>query len=502
MSAYSFSGETAAQTPGLAMPRLDVIHESLGHEFTYWANSKPVMRDGAVTKPPINPRTGSYARMNDPATLSGFDLAARNIQDGKCPWISAALIEPNGIVMLDVDHALETLKKHPEVGRALARYRRNGGYVEQSQSRNGLHAFVRAKLEGNIKGGKLEAYVSNRHFVVTGWGAEGGKVIEDQSLVDTFIDVISRHKGQKAGKSQEPDETEVGQDATGDKLTDDLLDEAAEEVRQAIGPHIFDAGDWDGATLPPDDGDLATLTAGIIRDTYPSQSEADQALCGFAARVLYRLGVTEREELKSGVRAIMERSALSHRDKWRDRADYRERTIKKAVADVLGAQADKTQTSDGAEQETGTDSDKVANPKPDLIRRDILASEYFIKDHAERLRYCPQRGSYLGWNGCYWEWASQDDAIELGKKTAGRLFDMAKAVMQQGDADKKSRTMPATASRPWSSWVTTPSRSPPTTSPSPTWSAGSSPKRTPAAACASTATTSSSSWRTRTASRR
>lgn len=414
----TFNGALAGSLPP---PHLDVIRESLGHEFTYWANSKPVLRDGAVTKPPIDPKTGRYARMNEPGTLGGFDLAARNVEDGTYPWISAALTEPNGIIMLDVDNAPETLKRNPEIRRALARYRRRGGYVEQSQSRNGFHAFVRGTLAGNIKGGKLEAYNSHRHFVVTGFGAEGGKVIEDQDLITTFAEAIAQHKGGGQG----PDKAHAGADTVGAKVTADLLDKATETVRETIGSHIFDAGDWAGATLQAEEGDLWTLTAGTVKQKFPSQSEADEKLCGIAARELVSLGITDEAEVKAGVLAIMERSALSHRDKWRNRAGYREDTISKVVAAALA----------------GKDGGTAKQNDPALLRGDILAGEYYIRDHRERLRYCPERGSYLGWNAKHWEWASHDDAIELGKETAGKLFDLAKGIMQAGDADKGGKAM-------------------------------------------------------------
>lgn len=146
--------------------------------------------------------------------------------------------------------------------------------------------------------------------------------------------IPGRTPGQGRGAEKPPKTATVVNLPRQRQLTTELLDKATERVRQKIGSHIFDLGDWAGATLPAAGGKFADWMGGISDGRYPSQSEADQALCGHAARELVALGVTDQDELTEGARTIMERSALSQRPKW-ERADYSDRTIAKAVTDAL-----------------------------------------------------------------------------------------------------------------------------------------------------------------------
>jgi len=66
---------------------------------------------------------------------------------------------------------------------------------------------------------------------------------------------------------------------------------------------------------------------------YESQSDADLALVGYAAKALAGK-VSSADELMVLSEAVMGHSMLASRDKWQDRPDYRERTILKACSDV------------------------------------------------------------------------------------------------------------------------------------------------------------------------
>lgn len=158
------------------------------------------------------------------------------------------------------------------------------------------------------------------------------------------------------------------------KLTPEILDLATQRVREKVGAHIFDLGDWAGATLPTAEGSFADWMGGVSDGRYPSQSEADQALCGHAARELVALEVTDQDELAEGARAIMERSALSQRPKW-ERADYSDRTITKAVTDAL---ASKPQARKGADSLTpqgqAPSLDNVHGNHADLFFAAVIAA--------------------------------------------------------------------------------------------------------------------------------
>lgn len=73
--------------------------------------------------------------------------------------------------------------------------------------------------------------------------------------------------------------------------------------------------------------------------SYNSHSEADMALTTKIAIEAYRMGVPI-EILPATVEAVFGQSKLAQRDKWQNRADYREGTIQKAVESALSIQAD------------------------------------------------------------------------------------------------------------------------------------------------------------------
>ena len=233
--------------------------------------------------------------------------------------------------------------------------------------------------------------------------------------------IPGRVPGQGRGAEKPPKTANVANLPRHRALTTELLDKATERVREKVGSHIFDLGDWAGATLPAAGGSFADWTGGINNGRHPSQSEADQALCGCAARELVALGVADRDELTEGVRTIMGRSALSQRPKW-ERHDYSSGTIAKAVAPFSARQA--------LHIDSGATQGVIGDVEPDLRRGDILAAEVFIDQHGTSLRYCVERGAWLWWTGLRWHWATQDDITELAKETAGRILDAAREMLK------------------------------------------------------------------------
>jgi putative DNA primase/helicase len=237
------------------------------------------------------------------------------------------------------------------------------------------------------------------------------KILPRQPLIDAFATAM----GGTVASANPPKTAEIVTLPRAHQLTTEILDKATAMTRDepTIGGHVFDQGDW------------AEWSNELASGGRKSQSDADLALCGFAARNLEKLGVTDPDELRAGVRQIMERSALSQRGKWQ-RDDYSEGTITKAVAPILARQ---TVREAGGDTESQGGEDK-ASQGPDLRRGDILAGEMFVDQHQDRIRYCSERGAYLRWNGARWEWASPDDALELAKDTAGTFLDTAKATMR------------------------------------------------------------------------
>ncbi len=160
-------------------------------------------------------------------------------------------------------------------------------------------------------------------------------------------------------------------------------------------------GEWDGYRDPLTDEEL-----------FPSQSEADYYL----ARQIARRGAGEgiaAAELQVFVRQVFEQSGLAQRQKWADRASYRERTIEAAC--------------DGIEpmvlpnDETGT---PAPLPEPDwALKGDLIAVRFFRDSHHGKLVFVRSINQWLRWDikTEQWQWCDLGEEIELAKQS---LFDL------------------------------------------------------------------------------
>lgn len=119
---------------------------------------------------------------------------------------------------------------------------------------------------------------------------------------------------------------------------------------------LYDLGDWEGAG-------------------YPSQSEADLALCVILA--------SHTEGDKEKMNRIFENSAL-HREKWEDREDYRNRTLDKAVASYR--MRAKFEPEDF---ESGTEANKKDESPLSLERTILTARQLANLSVSEKRSYLP-----------------------------------------------------------------------------------------------------------------
>ncbi len=177
-------------------------------------------------------------------------------------------------------------------------------YTEISPSGKGLHIIVRSEniedldtVKNSDKG--VEIYPKKRFFTIT------GDVINKVEYIplrdEELSEVIEKYKVKEEKSTSERESTRSRPKF--DKLEDEELLEKA--FNSKVGDKFKRL--WEGDT-----------------SDYPSHSEADLALLSYLA--YWTNG--DRNQMKR----LFERSELV-RDKWRDRKDYRERTIEKAVGD-------------------------------------------------------------------------------------------------------------------------------------------------------------------------
>jgi len=258
-------------------------------------------RDGDATKVPVDPSTGDYASATDPDTWASFDrardvAATRDDVDG----IGFVFTDDDTVAGIDVDDCRDAETGSPsDVARDIID--RLDSYTEVSPSGTGYHVYVHGVIpDGRHRHDGVELYDDARFFTVTGDHADvTPSTVEARpdELRAVHDDYVARDDADDGPTSDTPDPTGDGTHGGVDGLSDtELIDRAT----------AAEDGDkferlWNGRTTG-----------------YDSHSEADAALCALLA--FWTGGDRRRIERLFGKSGLV-------RDKWRDRPDYRERTI-------------------------------------------------------------------------------------------------------------------------------------------------------------------------------
>lgn len=276
----------------------DAIPNAL-KQYEHWVCWREEERDGKPTKVPVDPATGSYASVADPDTWSAFDTAYRYHRDrDDITGIGYVFTADDPYVGVDLDDC-----RDPDTGAlddwAQDIVQRLDSYSEVSPSGTGVHVLVRGeKPEGKHRSGDVELYDCDRYFTVTGHHLDltPATVNERTDAIDAVHDAYLAEPDDGPGPAEAP----AGDDTP---LTDGEVIERASNAENGDKFLRLWMGDTSG---------------------YPSHSEADQALCNMLA--FWTGGDPDRIE------QLFSQSGLV-RDKWRERPDYRERTIEKAIQD-------------------------------------------------------------------------------------------------------------------------------------------------------------------------
>ena len=134
-----------------------------------WSALPAPKSHSGIKKVPVDPKTGKYAKSNDPQTWSDFDTAVR--ESAKYSGIGFMFSE-SPFFGVDIDDCREEIEDYlnggidniiHEIIHCL------GSYAEFSQSGNGIHIICRGSLPpGGRRKGKIEMYDNGRFFVMTG----------------------------------------------------------------------------------------------------------------------------------------------------------------------------------------------------------------------------------------------------------------------------------------------------------------------------------------------
>lgn len=254
-----------------------------------WVNYR-LIPDETGEKPkkmPINPVTGKSAKSNDPSTWTDYQTAIDAVERYGFTGIGFMFMKEDGFVGVDIDHCYD-----PETGTfnevATTILAKQKTYAEFSPSGDGVHLWFRGKKPAgaskNTETG-VEMYDSVRYFTVTEKTLPDATPTIQQAEPDTLqwihVTYIEKQKKPKVKKKN------AKKTRSSEKLTDEEIIERASSAGNGEAFSALWAGNW--------------------KDSYPSQSEADLALC---MKLAFWSG-KDREQMDR----IFRQSSL-YREKW------------------------------------------------------------------------------------------------------------------------------------------------------------------------------------------
>lgn len=267
-----------------------------------WVMWREEARNGRSTKVPYSPRTGRRASVADPTARGTYQEAVKAVQARRADGIGYVFVRGGGLVGVDLDDCrdLGTGAIEPWARKIIMRL---NSYTEVSPSGTGVHIYAKGSLpSGGRKRGPIEMYDSGRFFTVTGKPLPG----TPSTIESRQAELMALHAevfGPSAKRPHNGGGTRV--QATG--LDDAALIEKALRAKNGEAFSRLWRGDWSG---------------------YPSQSEADLALCSHLAFWTHGDGAQ--------IDRLYRQSAL-YRPKWDERHSsdgrtYGELTIAKALS--------------------------------------------------------------------------------------------------------------------------------------------------------------------------
>ena len=267
-------------------------------ELRQWVVYRLEEVNGRLTKPPYQ-TNGEKASTTDSETWCTFEQALEAYNKNSFDGIGFVFTKEAEYIGIDLDKCIN-LESNTLEPWAKDWVERLQSYSERSPSKTGVHIIVKGKLpsESGTKKGNYEIYSHSRYFTFT------GETIDTKySHIEERQEVVKELYQSLNGSSKTKDETPL---LEGYELSDNEIKEIIYKAKTAKNGEKF-----------------SKLFDDEWRESgYPSQSEADQALCNQLA--------FWTNNNPTGIDQLFRESGL-YRGKW-EREDYRENTIKKALA--------------------------------------------------------------------------------------------------------------------------------------------------------------------------
>jgi hypothetical protein len=269
-------------------------------ELSRWILWRLERRDGTETKVPYR-IDGVRASATNPNDWTDFATACRDFNPEKYNGLGFVLRKEDNIVCIDLDNCIGDDGKICDEAKSIVRMMNS--WTEISQSGKGLHIFIRGKKPTDKSKAtprsfkSLEIYDHARYIALTGNHLQGTPLTIEhrQTGLNALYVLYFPERESTPAQSFKPHH---------DSLTDDEIIALCRKAQNAPKfVALYDNGD-------------TSLYNG-------DESRADEALACMLA--FYTKDAAQLERL-------MNASALARREKWRQREDYRRRTIQKALS--------------------------------------------------------------------------------------------------------------------------------------------------------------------------
>jgi hypothetical protein len=247
-------------------------------------------------KEPTDPRTGALASTKRPATWSSYELAFSAKGEHEYDGIGFVLTAGDAYSVVDLDGCIDpdTGELEPWAAEIVAQF---DSYTELSPSGTGLHIWMLGTLpRSGVRSGPVEAYSAKRYVTVTGQGFSSHRIGERQSQLDDLYRTLAPAGPQPQAQAAQTIAWYVPEDA-------ELLEKGSAAATGVDFCALYYEGD--------------------LSKYGKDHSRADMALMGMLA---FWTGKNSEQ-----MERLFTNSALGQRTKWRERADYRERTVRKAI---------------------------------------------------------------------------------------------------------------------------------------------------------------------------
>jgi hypothetical protein len=282
-------------------------------QFHRWGAFELVQTESKLEKKPYSVRTGRRENiylLGNHATYLEACLAVANKKFGvNNAAIGFGIVHCDGLTCLDFDHCVDpvTGEIRPDILKII---REINSYAEFSPSGTGVHIWVKGWqmpiTRQGIKRGDAEIYSGGRGMTMTGKHVEGTPA----TLANPDLSGILARIEAGEWKEEKAAPTVKGQSSAASSVQVQRRDlKFSENEKLELLQH----------------GDIESRTPFVVGNShafvqYPSQSEADQALCNLLAM--------EKADADA-IDKVFRESSL-YRKKW-EREDYRERTITRAL---------------------------------------------------------------------------------------------------------------------------------------------------------------------------